>query len=231
MLGVGCLIGVGAAWAAEGDASPVKMAYPVGQLFALLFLMLGPIKIIPAFLQVTQGRDAAFRRQIALFATLFASVALLIAAFVGERALSQYGIPLPVLGLAGGIILFLVALQNILKQFGPVEPQAENAAGTAPKPALKLALTPIAFPTIVTPYGIAALVVFLAVSPDLQSQLTVGAVLLVIMLLNLITMLVAARLLPILAVLLPILGAVLGVIQVAVGLQIINRTLRMLGVL
>jgi len=38
------------------------------------------------------------------------------------------------------------------------------------------ALTPLAFPAIVTPYEIAALVVFLALSPDVRSRLLVGAV-------------------------------------------------------
>lgn len=229
--GVGCLIDPCAAWAAEAAASHVKMNFPVGQLFSLLFLMLGPIKIIHPFLAVTQGADAALARQIALRSTLFASLALLLAAFVGERALNQYGIPLPALGLAGGIILFLVALQTTLEQFAQVAPHGAEASSSAPKPTLRLALTPIAFPTIVTPYGIAALVVFLAFSPDLQGQLTIGALILVIMALNLITMLVAARLLPILSVVLPILGAVLGVIQVAVGLQIIHNALKAMGVL
>lgn len=229
--GVGCLTAATAVSAAEAAASQGKVSFPVGQLFSLLFLMLGPIKIIRPFLTVTRGADAALARQIALRSTLFASLALLLAAFIGERALSQYGIPLPALGLAGGIILFLVALKTTLEQFEQVAPHGDATAGPAPKPSLKLALNPIAFPTIVTPHGIAALVVFLAFSPDLQSQLTVGAILLVIMVLNLVTMLVAARVLPVLGVVLPILGAVLGVIQVAVGVQIIDNSLKALGVL
>jgi multiple antibiotic resistance protein len=52
-----------------------------------------------------------------------------------------------------------------------------------------------------------------------------------IMVLNLIVMLAARRLAPVLAFVLPILGAVLGVVQVALGLQIINNALQMLGVL
>ena len=43
------------------------------------------------------------------------------------------------------------------------------------------ALTPLAFPAIVTPYGIAALVVLLALSPDIRSRLLVGAVTLAVL--------------------------------------------------
>jgi multiple antibiotic resistance protein len=94
-----------------------------------------------------------------------------------------------------------------------------------------MALMPLAFPTIVTPYGIAALVAFIGLSPDLETRLVIGAIVCAIMVLNLIVMLVSRHLMPVLGVLLPILGAVLGVVQVALGLQIINNSLKALGVL
>jgi multiple antibiotic resistance protein len=98
-------------------------------------------------------------------------------------------------------------------------------------PTMDMALTPLAYPTIVTPYGIAALVVFLALSPSLQGRLIIGAVVASIMLVNLIVMLSMRHILPVLGVLLPILGAVLGVVQVALGLQVINISLKALGAL
>jgi len=228
-VGVGCLFAVGIASAAEAAASTVPLKrFPVAQIFTFLFLMLGPFKIIQPFWQITKGADPAFTRQIAIRATLFASLALLLAAFLGEYFLSSYGIPLPVLALSAGIILFLVALLNILQQFIPPAVHREDSAEPAPAPTMNMALNPLAFPTIVTPYGIAAIVVFLALSPDLQGRLIIGAILLAIMLLNLIVMLLTRRLLPVLGMVLPILGAVLGVVQVALGLNIINTTLRML---
>ena len=231
VVSAGCLIATGAASAAEvavGQA-PIKH-FPVGQVFTLLFLMLGPFKIIGPFLKVTKGADARLTRQIAVRATIFAAVALLIAGVLGESFLSSYGIPLPVLALSGGIILFLVALKTVLEQFAPPEPHADEV-GVPPEAATKVALSPLAFPTIVTPYGIAALVVFLAFSQSLEGRLTIGAVVVAIMVLNLIVMLVARRMLPVLSIVIPILGAILGVVQVALGLQIINNALHTLGVL
>ena len=92
-------------------------------------------------------------------------------------------------------------------------------------------MTPLAFPTIVTPYGIATLVVVLALAADMQSRLIIGAIVLAIMLLNLVVMIMTRHILRVLGVLLPILGAVLGVIQVALGLQIISNALRSIGVM
>ncbi len=224
---LGFLLDAGIASAAETAASQVPMKhYPVAQIFTFLFLMLGPFKIIGPFAKITKGADAQFTHRIAWLSILFSSLALMVAAFLGESILSSYGIPLPVLALSAGIILFLVALQSVLQQFTP---HSEDAAG--PAPTMNMALTPLAFPTIVTPYGIAALVVFLALSPDLQSRLTIGAVVLAIMLLNLIVMILTRHILPVLGVVLPILGAVLGVVQVALGLQIINSSLKALVVL
>jgi multiple antibiotic resistance protein len=225
----GCLLDANIASAAEAVGSQELMKqFPVAYVFTFLFLMLGPFKIIGPFAKVTKGADVALTRQIALQAILFSSIALLIAAFTGEYILTKYGIPLPILALSAGIILFLVALQNTLQQFTPLTSHSE---ASATPPTLKQALTPLAFPTIVTPYGIAATIVFLAFSPDLQVRLTIGAIVLVIMLLNLIVMLNVHRIGTVLNIALAILGAVISVIQVALGLQIINNSLRALGVL
>jgi small neutral amino acid transporter SnatA (MarC family) len=233
IVGVGCLIDAGIASAAEAAASQVQMRFPVAQIFLFLFLMLGPFKIIGPFSRVTKGANPAFIRQLAVRTTFFSGLALLLAALLGGTMLSNFGIPVLILSLSGGIILLLVALKSILEQFSPATLQSEEVAALPSDPArvLKLALTPLAFPTVVTPYGIAALVVFLALSPDLQTRLTIGAIVLVIMASNLIIMLSTRYLLPIMGLALPILAAVLGVVQVALGLQIINNSLRALRVL
>ena len=224
--GVGCLFASGIASAAEVAPGAVQLKhFPVAQIFTFLFLMLGPFKIIGPFAKITKGTDAAFKRQVAVRASLFASLAILLAAVLGETFLSKYGIPLPILSLAAGIILFLVALQNILQEFAL---HIEATSEPAPTPALNMALTPLAFPTIVTPYGIAAIVVFLALSPDLHGRLVIGVILLAIMLLNLIVMLLTRRIGPVLGMALQILGAVLGIIQVALGLLIIHNSLQLL---
>jgi multiple antibiotic resistance protein len=194
------------------------------QIFTFLFLMLGPFKILAPFAKITRGADQKLTRQIAFRAIVFSSVALLLAAVIGENMLNKFGIPLPILSLAGGLILFLVALLNIIQQFAP---PATNEGPVAP-PTLNMAINPLAFPTIVTPYGIAAVIVFLSISPDLNSKLTVGAIILGIMIINLIFMLIYRYIFKVLAVALPILGAILGVVQVALGLMIMYNSLRKL---
>lgn len=223
-LGVGLMLASDTALAAV-SATEIKQ-FSLDEIFAFLFLMLGPFKIIAPFLKITEGADSAIARRTAIQATVFASTALLIAAVLGELIILKYGIPLPILTLAAGIILFLVALQNILHQF---EPASASNVEAAPAPSIRTAMTPLAFPTIVTPYGIAALVLFVAISPDTQSGLLIGCAVLLIMALNLIAMLTARKLQVVLGVALPILGAIVGVVQVALGLKIIDNSLRAMG--
>jgi multiple antibiotic resistance protein len=192
------------------------------QIFTFLFLMLGPFKMLGPFTRITMGEDPKLTRQIALRATLFSSLALVLAAFVGETVLTKFGIPLPILSMSGGIILFMVALLNIIHQFIiPEKQEVQKAPAT-----LKMAMTPLAFPSIVTPYGIAAVIVFLALTPDLKGKLIVGAIVIVIMLINLFFMLINRYIYKFLALALPILGAILGVVQVALGLMIIYNSLK-----
>jgi len=96
-MGVSCLFDACAASAAEVVTTHVEpRRFPVSQVFTFLFLMLGPFKIIGPFAMVTKGADPALTRRIALWATLFSTVALLVAAFLGEGIMSSFGIPLPV---------------------------------------------------------------------------------------------------------------------------------------
>jgi multiple antibiotic resistance protein len=192
----------------------------IGHYFTILFLMLGPFKIIGPYTKIIQGADPALAKQIAIRAIVISSAALLLAALLGEKILGNYGIPVPILAMSGGIILFLVAIINVIQQFNwhPVHEEQKEM------PTIKMAMYPLAFPTIVTPYGIAAVIVFLALTPELKGRLLIGVVVLGIMILNLVIMLVSKYIFKFLALVLPVLAAILGVVQVALGLQIIYKS-------
>jgi multiple antibiotic resistance protein len=192
------------------------------QAFTFLFLMLGPFKIIGPFARITRGADPVFIRQIAFRSILYSSIALLMAAFLGQTIMSKYGIPVPILGISGGIILFLIALLNIINQFS-INPDSEEKTIT---PTLRMAMNPLAFPTIVTPYGIALVIIMMSMYPDQQSKMAIGLIVLGIMAMNLVFMLVTRHILKYLAVILALVGAILGIIQVAFGLLIIYNQFR-----
>jgi multiple antibiotic resistance protein len=228
----GLLLGLthaSAAVAAETLASQLQSQQsPTAQIFVFLFLMLGPLKIIGPFVRLTRGADTGLTRQIAGRATLISCAALVIAAVIGESQLNSYGIPVPVLSLAAGIILFLVALLDILHQFAA---HADETGASPELPTIGMAMTPLAFPTIITPYGVATFVVLLAISPNRETQLVIAALTALVMLLNLVVMLTARRIMPVLGMVLPIFGGVFGVIQVALGLFIVQNSLHAMRLL
>jgi multiple antibiotic resistance protein len=192
----------------------------ISHIFTILFLMLGPFKIIVPYSKLTEDAEPALARKIAIRAIAYSSLALLLAATIGEKILGNYGIPVPILAMTGGIILFVVALMNVVQQFG----WQTTHANSKETPSLKMAMYPLAFPTIVTPYGIAAVIVFMALMPDMNGRLLIGAVVLGIMVLNLVFMLANRYIFKFLALVLPVLAAVLGVVQVALGLWIMYRS-------
>jgi len=200
---------------------------PPSKIFALLFLMLGPIKILVPFVRMTAGADAVFRSRLATRAILFSVAGLTAAAVLGQNFLANFGVPVSVLTLTGGLVLFLVALQTVLQQFdGPAA-----AKPAVFQPDLRLAINPLAFPTIVTPYGIAAIIIFMALAgDDLRARLTIAGVVGVVLVLDWVAMLFAHVVLRWFGTVLQIFAVVLGITQVALGLQIILIALSNLGV-
>jgi multiple antibiotic resistance protein len=209
------------------DAAADQPVISTRKIFMMLFLMLGPLKILVPFVNMTKGSDAAFRRRLATRAILLSAAALVVAGSLGRSFIENFNISVPVLALTGGIILFLVALQTVLQQTsgGPRLPQGE------PQQGLHLAFSPLAFPTIVTPYGIAAVIVFAALTQDNDSAklMLVGAVLL-ILILDWLAMLFADAVLKWAGPALLLFAVVLGVTQIALGLQVIMHSLAMIGV-
>lgn len=227
MLGIsfGLVSGLALGQESVPAATQQVQAFSLGQMFTFFFLMLGPIKILGPFVQITRKADTALTRRIAIRAFLYSCAALVLAVVIGEEFLRKFNIRVPVLAIAAGIILFLVALRAILEQFDmdpdPTPKQYE--------PDMRYAASPLAFPTIVTPYGVATVIVCMALTPDYLDKVGIYFVLLGLMVLNLIAMLFARPILKYLQMPLMVFGTVIGIIQVALGLSITLRGLQSAG--
>ncbi len=196
------------------------------QILTILFVVFSPLKVVGPFATLTRGAEQAFCRQLAWRATLFAAIGVVVAGVMGQRILLGWGVRYAILLLAGGIVWFLIALFTVLQPYFPVfqrHPSVEE-----PSPAL--ALTPLAFPTIVSPYGVATLIILMATMQTLGQQLVLLALIAVMLLLNWVAMIFARAILRRFAVLLELIGWVLGVLQVALGLNLIYIALLSLSV-
>lgn len=199
------------------------------KVFFILFLMLGPIKILLPFVAITAGADRTFRNRLATRAIIFSAAALALAGIFGRGIMANFNVSLPVLALAGGLVLFLVALQTVLQQTLGSSQGLRLFEG---QPGMHLARSPLAFPIIVTPYGIAALIVFATLAEgDHRVELMIATIVLAILAMNWVAMIFAEQILKWIGTALQIFAVVLGIAQVAIGLQVIVQSLRMLGVL
>jgi multiple antibiotic resistance protein len=89
------------------------MPKPFGIAFLTVLVLLDPIGNIPMFLSLTQRQDERARNRTALVAVIAAAVILGIFAAVGNAILTYLKITIQDLQVAGGILLFVVALPMI----------------------------------------------------------------------------------------------------------------------
>jgi multiple antibiotic resistance protein len=206
------------------DAYHLLGLWPV---FILLFVTLGPIKVLGPFMQLTHEADEARTKQVAVRAFALGLIAAGVGGFVGKLLVENWEISVPALTLAGGIIFLLVGLNLVLEQYKPMH------TTPAPLPEGKMAAARrVAFPIIVTPYGIAGVIALLVNSPGAPRTSAIVAILVGVMALNLLAMLYARRIMGGFTLLaLQIFASVLGVLQVALAVQVVLRGLLDLGVL
>jgi multiple antibiotic resistance protein len=197
------------------------------QILILLLVTLGPLKLLGPFAQQTRELEGPAMRRLALRVFATSVVAVLVAAFLGSAMLAKWSISLPAIHIAIGIVFFLVAIRMVL------EPYSGERAAPAPLPEEPWAATlRLTFPTVLTPYGIAAVIALVAGARDPARVQMILALAMVVMVLNLLAMLFARKILRgVLLLVLLVLGAVLGVLQVALSVQIVIWGLQGLGVL
>ena len=216
----------GAPTSTQGEANTAP--FSLGKVFTFLFLTLGPFNVIGPFLAQSHGREPAFKRRLALGAFVIAMAALFVAATQGASTLKSWGISIGALELTAGVILFLVALQPVLAQYR-LQERVQTASIDAATSVSDLAFS-LAFPTIVTPNGIAVLILILTLRP--AESLTILGVAAFVLALDLLAMLGAGLILkvPFITPALGIVGSVMGILQVALGVQAVADGLRLLGI-
>ena len=90
--------------------------------FTTFFAVIGPIDTAVLLASLTPNMTAAERRAISVKAVVIATIIILLFALVGQPVLTELGVSLAALQTAGGIILFMIALEMTLAS-GPVRPR------------------------------------------------------------------------------------------------------------
>lgn len=121
--------------------------------FVTLFVIIDPIGLAPLFVAMTQGMTARQRRSIAIRSCLVAAGLLTLFGVAGEAVLGFLGISMPAFRMAGGILLFLTALDMLFER------RTQRRQGTADaEHAEDPSVFPLAIPLIAGPGSIATMI-------------------------------------------------------------------------
>ncbi|MBN9596802.1 MAG: NAAT family transporter [Afipia sp.] len=116
-------------------------------VYAALFPIVNPIGSAPLFLRMTRGRSAAERSVLALNVAFNSFFLLLGSLFIGSHVLEFFGITLPVVRIAGGMVVAAFGWQLL---HAPEAPDADRPKVDTPGPSID-AFYPLTMPLTVGP--------------------------------------------------------------------------------
>ena len=126
--------------------------------FVTLAVIIDPIGLAPLFVALTQGASASARRSIALRACLVAFGVLTLFGLFGDAVLEFLGISLPAFRIAGGVLLFLTALDMLFERRTKRRQGQSQEEGADDDPAV----FPLAIPLIAGPGAIATMILLVS---------------------------------------------------------------------
>ena len=137
--------------------------------FVTLLVVIDPIAIAPLFLAMTPNMTSAQRERIARRAVLVAGLILVVFALAGEEILDFIGISMPAFRVAGGILLFLTALDMLFERRTKRREDTTEADPDHEDPSV----FPLAIPLIAGPGAIASVILLIGRKPGGEGLLIV----------------------------------------------------------
>jgi multiple antibiotic resistance protein len=200
--------------------------------FTTYFATIGPADVAALFAALTPNNTPAERRAMAIRATLIATAILLAFALFGEAVLALFGISLPALRIAGGILLLLIAIDMVFgRPSGGTTTTSEENAEAALKE--DISVFPLATPLIAGPGAIGATILLVADAEANRLRVTIVIlVMLGVLLLTFLLMLVATQVQRLLGLTgLHVVSRIVGVLLAALAVQFILDGIRTSGIL
>lgn len=161
--------------------------------FITLFVVIDPPGCAPIYAGLTKGATQAQRRNMAIRATVIAGAILLVFALFGEALLGALHIELDSFRIAGGLMLFMIAIDMVFeKRTQRREERAEKVAAT---PEIEdVSVFPMAMPMLAGPGAIASVMLLMSKSQGTDGTLVVLGALAAVLLLTLAALIAAGPL-------------------------------------
>lgn len=156
--------------------------------FALFLVVIDPIGTAPIFISVTKNNGVKEKSKIAVESVLIASCILVFFSLIGNYIFGYLKISFPALGIAGGIILFLVALKMLFEDADlEVKINSDNQSN-------RVSIFPLAVPLLAGAGSITSIIVIMNDSQgNIYDQIVIILALLSVMLITLVVFFTLAR--------------------------------------
>jgi multiple antibiotic resistance protein len=190
------------------------------------FVVIDPPGCAPIYAGLTTGASDVQRRAMAIRAVTIATAILLVFALFGQALLKALGISLDSFRIAGGIMLFLIALEMVFeKRTQRREDRAQKIIET--HEVEDVSTFPMAMPMIAGPGSIASVMLLMSQVGDWSARAVVLGALASILLLTLIALLAAGPLMKLLGARIEaVITRLLGVLLAALAAQFVIDGLR-----
>ena len=195
--------------------------------FVTFLVVIDPPGCAPIFASLTSAATPAHRRAMALRSVGIAAGILLFFGLLGQDLLRALGVSLSAFRIAGGILLFLIAIDMVFeKRTERREARAEEVSASKVE---DVSVFPMAIPMIAGPGSIASIMLLMARSEGLAASAIVLGALLLTLVLTLIALLLAGPLMRLLgrhmeAMLTRLLGVILAALAVQFVIDGLKRT-------
>lgn len=161
--------------------------------FVSLLVIIDPPGCAPIYASLTTGASAAQRRNMAIRSVIVAGAILLVFALFGKQLLGVLGISLEAFRIAGGLMLFLIALDMVFEK--RTQRREERAREIRETPEIEdVSIFPMAMPMLAGPGSIASVMLLVSRSNNTQELLAVLGALAAVLLITLVALLAAGPL-------------------------------------
>ncbi len=206
------------------------MEVEIIQIILAFVVLINPSAALAMFVNLTNGYELPDKRRMAIIAsaTVFLTVAFF--ALFGEVMLRGLGISLGSFRVAGGILLFIIALGMMNDGNNPAKPNEDEV--TPPKPKNQSSLTgmavvPLAIPMMIGPGGISTVIIY---SSQVKSVMQMAFIIIAGLCISIfcyVSLMAAGRISKILGETgLNVINRIMGIILAALAVEIVVAGLR-----
>ncbi|MFZ1323345.1 MAG: NAAT family transporter [Ignavibacteria bacterium] len=127
------------------------------KIFIAIMVLVNPLEGMSMFLSKTTGLDSNTRAKVIRKTSLTVFIVLVTSLFFGKYVLTLFGIGIASFTVAGGIIIFLIALEMIL---GNSDSSTQQVSADPGQSAMAIAVVPLGIPLLAGPGPISSVILY-----------------------------------------------------------------------